>query len=771
MSTMTYIRRSVIVVVSCIVWWMAAAAPAAAVSSTEGAVVNTAITYTYEIMRRDLQELAKRYPDAISYTILAQTEYGRNIYAVRLGSGGTTIMINASHHAREWITTVLVMKMLEEYAKAYHENTNYLGYDVRNLLKDVSIWFVPMVNPDGVTLQQRGLEAFPRQVWDKLIRMNEGSRDFTRWKANASGIDLNRQYPADWENIQWNVGYPSYKNHKGTRPLQTVETRALVQFTYRIDPEIAVAYHSSGEILYWYFHNKSEHMDRDLELTRKLSEMTGYKPVDPTPNPSGGGYTDWFIQEFGRPGFTPELGKYVEERHVPLSAFPDIWRQNREVGLFLAEQAYLLRMERQPPFEVEETLHLFRETAVYEQPSHRSGEAGRLNAGTVRSVRKHADWYLIETGLETDPENPETSAAPLPEHDQPPLTENAKEAAVEEGAGRPEKKTEAKEDSVIEAGRAAMARSERAADAPAEDGSARSGPETGVRQSSGQAGDVSGDHASDQGAPSNIRADSAPTNSEPALGMPSNNESMLDMAEKPEPDRNMPKNSEFDDGMPNNRVPKNSESDVGVPNNREQTNRAPITNESDDGMPTNGESNGDIAEIDRNGDVRETPATRNGAAHDTEAGVPAGAYWIHESEVLAGAIEDIDWKLTLFEKTPIYDAPVARRYREGALAPQTVQAVRRHGDWFEIRTWLGGKWIRPQRYHVGEIVDISAAIRLNEKTSVYDLPFADLPPAGSLAPQTVQATARIGDWYRIRTWLGEKWIHLPSDKMSAVPDV
>lgn len=58
------------------------------------------------------------------------------------------------------------------------------------------MWFVPMVNPDGVTLQQEELKAFPISLHASLLEMNEGSKNFKRWKANAKGIDLNRQYKA-----------------------------------------------------------------------------------------------------------------------------------------------------------------------------------------------------------------------------------------------------------------------------------------------------------------------------------------------------------------------------------------------------------------------------------------------------------------------------------------------------------------------------------------------------------------------------------------------
>lgn len=309
-------------------------------------IVNANQTYSYETMVRDMKKLAKKYPDIIQYKVIGKSEYNRNIYAISLGTGNSTIFVNGSHHAREWITTILNMYMLEQYAKKYKANATYGGYNVKKILDETTIWFVPMVNPDGVTLQQYGLSNFPKTVHSSLIRMNEGSTNFKRWKANARGIDLNRQYNADWPNIVNNYSYPRWSNHKGTRPEQAAEIKAMIKFTKEVDPEITVAYHSSGEILYWYFNQKGKNYNRDYQYAKKLRQMTGYPLVNPKPNPSGGGYTDWFIQHYKRPGFTPELGRYAGNTHVPVSEFSRIWSQNRYVGLYLAKEGYKLYLAR-----------------------------------------------------------------------------------------------------------------------------------------------------------------------------------------------------------------------------------------------------------------------------------------------------------------------------------------------------------------------------------------------------------------------------------------
>ncbi|QZY53686.1 M14 family metallopeptidase [Crassaminicella profunda] len=311
-------------------------------------IVNPNKTYSYKNLTNDLKILSTKYPDLITYQSIGKSKYDREIWAVKVGHGEATIFLNGAHHAREWITCNLLMYTIDEYANAYEKNTFIDGYDVHNLLDKVSIWFVPMVNPDGVTLQQFGLSSFPKEIHEKLIDLNDGNKNFKRWKANANGIDLNRQYPADWENIKYNHSKPYYKNHKGQAPLVSKEAQALVDFTYEINPEITVSYHSSGRILYWHYKTKPENLKRDKKIATSLSKITGYRLVNPTKNPSGGGYKDWFIQTLNRPSFTIEVYPFVGENNVPASKFNTIWDRNKSAPLYLACEGYDLWKKHTP---------------------------------------------------------------------------------------------------------------------------------------------------------------------------------------------------------------------------------------------------------------------------------------------------------------------------------------------------------------------------------------------------------------------------------------
>ena len=163
----------------------------------------------------------------------------RDIIALKLGRGEKEIFINGAHHAREYITSILILNQIEYIAKAYESGTKIGEYDVKSLLDEVSIWFVPLVNPDGVELCREGIVS----VKDKqaLSGFYDIKRIFTDWKSNISGVDLNRNYNARWETIPRTVNKPSSRFYPGPNAFSEPETIALRDFCLRHSFDASIA--------------------------------------------------------------------------------------------------------------------------------------------------------------------------------------------------------------------------------------------------------------------------------------------------------------------------------------------------------------------------------------------------------------------------------------------------------------------------------------------------------------------------------------------------
>ena len=152
------------------------------------------------------------------------------------------------------------------------------------------------------------------------------------WKANLRGVDLNLQYPADWERAReikfaQGVVSPAPADYVGPAPLTAPESRALYDATLRFSPALILAYHTQGEVIYWRYRDYEPAGSR--QTAAFFSELSGYA-AEETPYASGfAGYKDWFIQDFNRPGYTVEAGRGVNP--LPLSEFEGIYRQNEGI--------------------------------------------------------------------------------------------------------------------------------------------------------------------------------------------------------------------------------------------------------------------------------------------------------------------------------------------------------------------------------------------------------------------------------------------------------
>ncbi|MGN1417294.1 MAG: M14 family zinc carboxypeptidase, partial [Oscillospiraceae bacterium] len=78
--------------------------------------------YTYDDMSEDIEKLAKRYPELMEYSIIGTTADNRNIYDIVMGDpdADKQIVIQASCHAREYMTSLLVMEQLEYCLNGYY---------------------------------------------------------------------------------------------------------------------------------------------------------------------------------------------------------------------------------------------------------------------------------------------------------------------------------------------------------------------------------------------------------------------------------------------------------------------------------------------------------------------------------------------------------------------------------------------------------------------------------------------------------------------------
>lgn len=161
-------------------------------------VVPEDVPFTWLLTHYVLRGLQARYPflrmDTIGYSV-----YGRPIERMRLGEGRRVVYFNAAHHANEWITTPVVLRCLEQYARAVAFGEELMGLDARALRRETQLYLVPLVNPDGVDLVNGAVTEQELAAAQAISEQYPEIPFPDGWKANLRGVDLNLNYPAQWD--------------------------------------------------------------------------------------------------------------------------------------------------------------------------------------------------------------------------------------------------------------------------------------------------------------------------------------------------------------------------------------------------------------------------------------------------------------------------------------------------------------------------------------------------------------------------------------------
>lgn len=291
--------------------------------------VNVSQIPTYQSCVQSMNSIAKAYGGLARVETIGTTVMGNRVNALVLGNpeAHTRILVQAEIHAREYISSVLALRQAETMLKAASIGASYCGVKVSSLLRDEEIWIVPMSNPDGERLVTEGLKAVPASLPDlkaRLLAMNNGNSSFIRWKANANGVDLNRNFAAGWGPDPKHPA-PGQENYAGPQAFSEPESIALRDLTLSKDFAMTLSYHSSGQMIYWYDPQGDNDLNRSV--AGDINALSGYRVLPVSSQAPDGGYRDWYVGQYHRPGMTVEVGSgYCP---LPMSSFAGIWKKDR----------------------------------------------------------------------------------------------------------------------------------------------------------------------------------------------------------------------------------------------------------------------------------------------------------------------------------------------------------------------------------------------------------------------------------------------------------
>ncbi|HEY0544004.1 MAG TPA: M14 family zinc carboxypeptidase [Pyrinomonadaceae bacterium] len=282
-------------------------------------------------MRSFVDQMAARYPnltEVVTYgssweKIHSGGAAGHDLFAVKLtnrqlAGPKPTILINASIHPRELVTSELALRLIE-----YLLNNYGVDGDATWLLDEHLIVIIPVSNPDGRRLAEQGL--YQRKNTNNTYGGNCSNPPTV---SNQYGVDLNRNFTFKWGTVNMPSEPKCGETYPGPTASSEPETSAIIALestlfadqrgTLDTDPAplnttgVFIDLHSNAGLVMWPWGHTATVPPNGTELQligRKLASYNGLTPVQAIDlYPTSGGSRDDAYGELGIASFTFEIG-------------------------------------------------------------------------------------------------------------------------------------------------------------------------------------------------------------------------------------------------------------------------------------------------------------------------------------------------------------------------------------------------------------------------------------------------------------------------------
>jgi len=288
--------------------------------------------YSYDEMEEDIKSLVKKYYGLIHYKVIGKSEDGRNIYDVIIGNQNApkSMLVVSTLHAREYMASLVCMSQIEYYLQNSQEKVS--GQNVGTVFSQIAIHYIPMANPDGVTISQSGFGGIKNaNLRKKLSKISNG--DSIRWKANARGVDLNRNYPYKFKK-SGKAGSEGYSGKSAASEAETKAIVSLIQSLKQKELSGVINYHATGSIVFGGCTKKGKLKEDTQKMYDLARQITGYADSAAYEKENSGGIgslREYIMYKQKVPSITLEVGWAACPG--PISEFPAIWSRNKTLVL------------------------------------------------------------------------------------------------------------------------------------------------------------------------------------------------------------------------------------------------------------------------------------------------------------------------------------------------------------------------------------------------------------------------------------------------------
>lgn len=289
--------------------------------------------FTYNEIMQHLDNMAMLFPNLIKAKspLDSLTYEGRPVYWLKISDNPNIdesepeILYTAIHHAREPASVSQLIMYMYYLLENYNSNA-----EVKYLVDNVEMYFVPVVNPDGYIYNETNNPG-GGGMWRKNRRDNQDG---------SFGVDLNRNYGYNWafDNMGSSPNTSS-DTYRGMTAFSEPETKNLQNFCSQRQFKIALNYHTYGNLLIYPWGYQPNIYTPDsaqfVEYAKYLTHQNHYNFG--TPNQTvgyvvNGSSDDWMYGEQTIKGkifaMTPEVGDVTNGFWPPQNLIVSICKEN-----------------------------------------------------------------------------------------------------------------------------------------------------------------------------------------------------------------------------------------------------------------------------------------------------------------------------------------------------------------------------------------------------------------------------------------------------------
>ncbi len=275
-----------------------------------------------------INEFADKFPAITKVVSIGKSLEGRDIWAIKISDNPEqaevlepSILFNSMHHAREVMGPEVSLDIIEYLLNAYRVDEK-----ITNYIDSYEIWVIPMFNVDG-----------NNKMWN----------DDKWWRKNTRGgygVDLNRNYPGNWNKCDGSSGWRYSQTYRGAKPASEPETQAMMDFVKKVRPVFDISYHSYSELVIYPLGcspERASNKDVIETIGKEIASKINYTPGTAWEllYNADGGDIDWMYSAY-------QVIPYVIELNARSQGFHPNYSKWRDKTVLRNRAGWLHLMER-----------------------------------------------------------------------------------------------------------------------------------------------------------------------------------------------------------------------------------------------------------------------------------------------------------------------------------------------------------------------------------------------------------------------------------------